>query len=387
MATVTLEDMKSKLVPINDVFAHIGMTEPLHTDHISSESKVKFKLEPDWAEGIQGLKGTDVITGALMSIDGTEREISKEALLQAGSTFGLQAPYMRKVPANLIEGLLNYHYSGGMGDQEFNVLSVGDKVGGFMKPTLVPFSNVNLLERVVEGITARHPDANIYADYKFQHTLQRTDVRLIVPEISRDMVGTAMRDVPSNETDTWLAGIHVSNSLMAKSQTEVDAYLFRWWCTNGATSIHPEVGMWSRKLNGQADDVYQWARESVDEILGGMESQFDQVQALNNLSVAGNASEILREIFVEYGVPVSQRESIMANLLEYENLTMYAIMSAITQAANEADLEDRRRDRLMRIGGAIPTQTFDTLKARIWREGHFADETALNPYEAQLIQV
>lgn len=386
MATVTLDQMKDKLLSVEQVTQELQKTEPLSTDYLSSESKVKFRLDPDWAHGLDALKGTDPV-GVAMTINGVERQMTKEAALQAGANFGLPAPYMsKKVPAHYIEGLLNYHYSGGMGDTEYNILAVGDTISAFTRPTLVPFSNLNLLEKTVEGIQQRHgADTPIYADYKFHNSLFQTDVRLVIPAQERIMQDTNMSDVPTGGEDVWMAGVHLSNSLVGKKQTSLEAYMFRWWCTNGATTFLEGVGNWSRRSNGQNDDIYEWARESVDEILGGLEYRFDQVQALAHLNVAGNTADVLREIFAQYEVPVSQRDSIMARLLESETLTMYSIMNAITQVANEADMEDRRRDRLMRIGGALPTETFDTLKARVWREGHAADEAARNPYEIQVI--
>lgn len=385
MTTVTLDQMKDKLLSIEQVTQKLQKTEPLASDQISSDSKVKFKLQPDWAMGIDTLSGTDVV-GALMTIDGTERQLTKEAALQAGANFGIPAPYMKKVPATYIEGLLNYHYSGGMGSSEYKVLSVADKVAAFTRPTIVSFSNLALLEKTIEGIQTRHgEDTPIMADYKFNNSLQQTDVRLIIPAQERTMLDTNMHDVPDGQTDVWMAGVHLTNSLIGKRQTAVEAYMFRWWCTNGATTTLDGVGAWSRRSDGQNEDVYEWARTSVDEILGGLEFAFDRVQALTHLNVAGNTADVLREIFREYDVPVSQRDSIMARLLESETLTMYSIMQAITQVANEADMEARRSDRLMRIGGAIPTAHFDTLKAKVWREGHQADKSQPNPYEIQVI--
>ena len=116
-----------------------------------------------------------------------------------------------------------------------------------------------------------------------------------------------------------------------------------------------------------------------------MEARFDEVQALTRLSVAVNTGDVLREIFSRYEVPVSQRDTIQGRLLETENPTMYAIMNEITRVANEDDMEAKRRDRLMRIGGAIPTEQFDTLKARVFREGQQAGSTAPNPYEVRVI--
>lgn len=381
MATVTLKQMKDKLLTVDQAVQELEKTEPFETDFLSSEAKVKFKLQPDWAHGIDAMIDTDPV-GIAMTINGKERQLTKEAALQAGANFGLPGPYMKRVPATYIEGLLNYHYSGGMGSNEYNVLTVKDRISAFTRPTLTPFSNLQLVEKTVEGIQNRHgKKTDIFVDYKFHNSLMQTNVRFIVPAQERIITDSNMADVPDGSEDVWMAGVHLSNSIVGKKQTSLEAYLFRWWCTNGATTFLEGIGNWSRRSNGQQEDVYEWARESVDEILGGLEYRFDQVQALTQLNVAGNTADVLREIFREYEVPISQRDTIAARLLEAETLTMYSIMQAITQVANEADMEDRRRDRLMRIGGALPTETFDTLKARIWREGHEADETQPNPYE------
>jgi len=381
MATVTLADMEHKLLSIEEITQQLQKTEPLTDERIDNESKVRFRFTPDWAHGIESVAGTAPVD-VTMTINGTDRQMTKEAVLQAGANFGLPGAYMRKIPANFAEGLLNHHYSTGMGSEAFKVLSVADRISAFTRPTLVPFSNIQLLNSVVEGIQEIHgANTPIYADYKYANSLLRTDIRLIVPEAERVMDDTNMDDIPEGSWDTWLAGIHLSNSLIGKTQTSEEAFMFRWWCTNGCTTTLDSLGSWSRRRDGQEEDVYEWARTSVNEILGGMEHMFDQVQALTQLNVTGNTPDVLREIFAQYEVPVSQRESIMTRLVGMGEITMYHIMQAITEVANESDMEDRRRDRLMRIGGALPTTTFDTLKARVWREGHAADAEQLNPYE------
>lgn len=386
MSTVTLDMMKDKLLTEDQVMNKLAETEPLAVEHISSDSKIKFSLQPDWAMGVDALRNSEVV-GAQMRVNGVERQMTKQAVFQAAGKFGLSAAYIKKVPANFIEGLLNYHYSGGMGDVELSMFSVADTVSAFTRPTLQPFSNLQLAENVLSGIRKRHgSDIPVFADYKFHNDLQDTNVRFIVPTTDHVITGGNLPDVPTNSDDTWLAGVHLRNSAVGKGQTSLEAYMFRWWCTNGCTTELENVGTWSRRINGQQDDVYAWAEEQVEEILGGMEHRFTEVQALTRLGVAGNTADILGEIFKRYQVPVSQRDSIMAILLEQEDLTMYAIMNAITQVANEDDMDDKRRDRLMRIGGAIPTEQFDTLKARVFREGQKAGSQAVNPYEPQLIR-
>ncbi len=383
MATVTVDQMKEKLLTLDQVRERLANTEPLATDVLDSGSKVRFKLEPGWETTLDALEGTDVVS-ALVTFGGKERSLTKDAVLQAASAVGVPTALVKKTPSKYIEALMNYFYGPGLGDEAFKALSVGDSVAAFTKPTITPFSNLALLESTLDGIARRYGSSEVFGDYKISNSLAKTDVRLIVPEHVRAIQNSGMDDLPAGNGDLWSAGIHLSNSLIGKGQTTVEAYLFRWWCTNGATEEDEKVGVWSRRSNGQdEEDVYEWARGAVDDILGGMEERFDQVQALTSLSVARNAGDILKEIFTQYEVPVSQRDQIRERVQEMPNLTLYTLMNAITETANVTDLTPARADRLMRIGGLIPTSTFDTMKAQLWREGHTADPEAANPYEVQ----
>jgi len=380
MSTVTLDQMRSKLLSVDDVRQRLAVTEPLSQEHVTSDSNIRFTFPEGWNADLDEIGGTDR-TAVLMRVNGVEKPMTKDAALIAASNVGLPGAYVKKTPGPLVEQHMNYWYGVGMGEKAYNVLTVGEDVAAFVKPTIVPFSNLALLDSTIEGIQRHYgADTEILADYKIRHNLGRTDVRLIVPEHQRTITGGGLNDVPSGEADLWSAGITLTNSLIGKSQTAVEGNLFRWWCTNGATTTNAEVGTWSRRSGGQGEDVYVWAAEAVDEVLGGMEHRFDEVQALTGLNVAGNTADVLRDIFTQYQVPVSQREAVTNALLESENLTMYAIMNAITQTANGSEISADRADRMMRIGGAVPTAAFDTLKARVWDEGHTAPVEVANPY-------
>lgn len=375
MAVVKFADVQDKLITLDKLTTELEATEPLDTQLITAETPVRFHLEPDWAVNA-GSRNPTATVDATITINGTERALTQEALLQAASAFGLQSTYVKKTPANLIEDHLNYWFSAGYGDKEMKALTVGDRMSAFIKPSIVPFSNLELLDRTVAAIKNRYgSDAEIWADYKRDNSLTSTNVRLIVPAEVREMTDTG------TDADNWSAGIHLSNSLTGQSMLKLEAYLFRWWCTNGCTTNFDETGLWNRRLQGQREDVYDWAQQSVDEILGGLEHRFDEVQALAHISVQGQAGDVAREVFDQYGIPISQRQEILDLLLEQPGtLTMYDVMQAITQVANGNDISVSRADSLMRIGGTLPTATFDPLKARLWDEGHRADAERENPY-------
>ncbi len=381
MADVTLSDMRDKLLTLDQVSESLAQTEPLASIHIDNDSGVKFRLADNWESALDAKADTSVVD-AYMTVAGTEYQMTKGAALQAAANVGLPGVYVRKTPGALIEPQLDYHYTGGLGSTEYNALAVGDVVSAFTKPTIRPFSNLSLLERAVSAIQSQYgDDTEILADYKYGNTLARTDVRLIIPQAGRIIENTNMNDMPGGAEDEWCAGIHFSNSAIGKGFTAFDAYLFRWWCTNGATENLESVGTWSRRTNGQEDDVYAWARDAVEEVLGGMEHRFDQVQALANTNLSGNVQDVLRQLFTEYGVPVTQRAQIMEALHGIDGeITLYHVMQALTRLANDPHMSPSRVDRIMRIGGSLPTQHFDTTKARVWAEGHEAEEDS-NPYE------
>jgi len=385
---VAFDTMKSKLLTLEQVQARLSSTEPLEQTFISSDDKILFAFEPSWAIGLEDKDGT-VPVDAVIRVNGVERPLTKDAALQAGAAFGLPGKYAAKLPNNLLEQHLNYWYSGGMGDNAYNMLATGDNqaVAAFTRPTINPFSNSLLVGEVVQGIVERYGSANIYADYKFNHSLARTDVRFIIPEAARNISGGGMSDVPSGESDEWAGGIHLTNSLIGKSQTKIETYLFRWWCTNGATTTLDAVSnVFSRRGEHDEQDVYAWAQNAVDSVLGGMESQFDLIQGLTSLKLGSNTGEVVSEIYDTYNVPVTQRRGVNEVLENPENdLNMYVVMNAITQTANDPEISEDRVDKLLRIGGAIPSATFNSLKARIWDEGNTAGQPAVNPYKLSQI--
>jgi len=388
---VAFDAVKDKLLTLEQVQARLSDTEPLSQKHITTGQKITFAFDPTWAIGLDQKQGTDTVDGVIR-IDGVDHQLTKDAALQAGASFGLPGKHAESLPSHLLEAELNHWFGPGFGEKEFNMLSTGrgQSVAAFTRPTINPFSNTLLVSEVVQGIVERYGSDEIFADYKFNHSLVRTDIRFIIPEASRLIRDGGLGDVPSGEADEWVGGLHLSNSLIGKSQTKLETYLFRYWCTNGATTLMTDqnnqpLGVWSRRGDHDDTDVYEWAASAVDEVLGGLEGQFDAVQALTRLNVAGNVGDIVAEIYDTYNVPVSQRKAVNQVLIEAENLTMYTIMNAITQTANEDGLSADRVDKILRIGGAIPGATFNTLKSQVWREGHLAEPEAANPYEIRTI--
>lgn len=380
--TITLNDMRDKLLTLDEVYEKLGKTEPFSLDNLVPESKVRFRLGDNWAE--EYVKGGEEAIDASVEINGVEKSLSSNALADFGRHFKFPMTYAMTVPTSLTERLLNYHYSVGLEDADLRVFAVGGTVQSVGKSTLESFSNLAILDGVIDAVREKYgSNVEILADYKFQNSLPATDIRLIVPEAAHVMRDTNMPDVPMGGSDEWSMGIHIANSITGSRQTSVEPYLFRWWCTNGATQSYDQAGRWNRKANGQhIEDVVAWAERVVEESFEGMRDSFERVQRLNAIKLRdGNTADVLREIYTQFKVPIAQQSAISEALLEAPELNMYTLQNAITQSANDPELSPDRQDKLMRIGGEVINMSFDTTKARVFREGQQAGSNAENPYE------
>lgn len=350
MSTITLDDMRDKLLSLDTVREALATTEPL-TEISLPIGSTHFTLESGWNHGLDTVEGTTPVS-AYVGVGSSEFQLSKDALLQAAAKVGLQGSYVKKTPARLIEDHLNYWYGeeSGLGDKELKLLVTGETGSAITAASLNAFSNLRLLEESLNGIEAKFGKGEVLVDSKFHHSLARTHVRLIVPEHTFTIENSGTPD------DIWSMGINLQNSLTGDSsaQTSLDGYLFRWWCTNGAIDTHTSSGKWSRKSGGQnAEDVYEWARAAVDDVLGGLEGAFEDIQAMTSVPVAGDVNQILREIFSSNSIPARNQQAVIANLVEDDELTLYTLMQAVTSVANTDGIDPKEQSKLMAVGGGL----------------------------------
>jgi hypothetical protein len=371
-AALPIEEVKDKLLTLDDVRERFSKTEPLESEtfDLGGTDVAKWDLEADWnvleedgktvsIEKANGLTPVD----AKVRIHGDEYGLTKDAFLEATSLIGITKQYASKTPAHLLQPHLNYWYKneGGVQGNTLKALSANGIIQAFTKVSVSPFSNLQLLD-AVEGSAkeAFGGDTELFVDFKFQHDLRRTACRLIVPNVVHDV----------RDGDPWSAGLQFKQSVVGEKPLVLSGYLFRYWCTNGAITTHLESGNYNRRKEGQGDEVYDWAREKVDEILGGFEHEFEVLDQLANTPIPAipqqtedgsgmtegevSRARALMDVFETYGVPLEQRQGIIDTLTDSDDFTMYGIMQAITQVANRSNMRDSIRETLMRVGGDLP---------------------------------
>jgi hypothetical protein len=344
---ITLDTMRDKLIPLSQVKDTLAESEPLREYNLD-EGNVHFILEDGWNHGLDTIEGTAEVQ-VQVSMGGVELPMSKDAILQATSLCGLPAAYVKRAPARLIEPDLNYWYNEqGLGNRPAKLLVTKGKAAAVTRQSIKPFSNLRILDNVLEGIEDRYGEEEILVDTKFHHALAGTHLRLIIPSRRFTVEDTGVED------DEWLIGLSLFNSLTGKGKTSVNGYLFRWWCTNGAIDTKASSGTWTRNAGGDGLDVYDWARETVNSILEPLENSQHMLQDMAHQSIEGDINQILTDLFEDYTLPARDQKRIIENMVEDDSLTMYSLMQAITAVANDTSMDPLEQAKLMSVGGDLP---------------------------------
>jgi hypothetical protein len=399
-AAVDFDEIRPQLKTLDQVREDLATTEPLAEATFGVGSDVRFRVSPDWNAGNKDQLYAPV-DAHLRTSAGAEFRMGRMALLEAGAAVGIPRRLQERMRASDLESMLNWWFGGAAGNKEFKVLSrephPGERTGlaapeeplalAMCRGSITPFPNLGLLDILVAGLRSRYGQgAEVLADYKFGHTLERTDIRLLVPGASRVISGTRVEG-----DDTWCAGVDLTNSLTGIRPSILRGYLFRWWCTNGNTENLAETPQFRRKGNFDLGDVYAWARESVDQILGGLEGSLDSIQRLTEIPVGDDVVMVLRDLFARYNVPVRERQRIIAEMADSGGArSMYDIMNAITFAANAGGLSQRIIDQLQSLGGHVAAAATDRctpdhpccrLLPEGWTETAAASRVPQNPAE------
>ncbi len=353
-----VDEMRAKLTPLHKVQETLAEYEPLGELAFTVGDQVRFDVANAWEFGVVA-KGLQDMVDVWVTVGGgrgkRELRLTKEALLQFTSYAGMPHKYVEKLPAQLLGPSLNYWFREGLVDRsgsrtkDFKILtSRGDGVA-LTRQSVDPFSTLTIIDRVLAAVEAKHGETEVLVDPKFYHSLMQTWVRLVLPGVSRTIEGTSVAE------DEWSTGIVIKNSLNGRGKTGVDGYLFRWVCSNGAVDVrNPYGGNWVRKQHVPNDGVYDWVQETAGNVLDNIGTSLDAVQAMVEVPIEGNVADTLKDIFQYYKVRVTDRPKIIELLSHAQRLTMYEVMQAITQVANDPANEQQFIESLQRLGGELP---------------------------------
>lgn len=345
----------SDLLPLDEALGVLRFHEPMRQALFTVGDQIRFDVRRGWNMGIKAKDPQDLVD-AYVTLGGgngkLELQLTKEAMLEATSIPGITFRYACKLPAELLTPQLNYWYREGLlehntlGVRDFRILYTGNVAAAFNRAGTHTFSNLEIVDRILDAIKIKY-SGEVLVDPNMHHSLRSTRMRLIIPSTARTITGTGITD------DRWSLGIHLRNSLTGYEKTVLDGYLYRH--ATGASAIdvrNPGGGIWTRRSGHRGSEVYDWVRQAADEILDHLPASLDAVQSLTDITIKGHASEILRDVFVHYAIASRDRRRIIESMEKASSLTMYAVMNAVCEAAQ--DVAPKDAENLMRMAGDLP---------------------------------
>lgn len=354
MSTITTSDVS--LLDFDEVVAGLDDSEPDGALSFSTgpECPVQIALPKGWNAMVQDMEGTEVLPGVMMKAGVNLVGMTKDALLDFTSTLSVQREYMMRTPGPLMQPHMDYWITNSEREYRF-LVKQGVAVAMARKPTVVPFSNAEILHQIAarmiaNGLIDSHTDLKV--DFKLHHDLKYTAIRLIVPTPVK--VIDSVRNT-ADKPDAWSIGIQLHNSLTGYFPMAVSGYLFAWTCANGATATHLDVAKYNRRTHGQdIVTVMDWLDGAVDSILTELPAEVGSVEKLTQIDLTGEMSSTVHDVFERLKVPMPARSTILDNVVDSEDPTAYGLMQAITQSANNPEFNDEVRSRILYVGGDMP---------------------------------
>ena len=356
--SITIDQMRPQLMTLDQLYEKLAVTENLSSVDLPEpdEGKVTFHLPDGWNMQLKEAESTWISPGQVL-INNHSHNLSKDAILAITTAAGITRDYVCKIPGELLAPHLNYWWAKKALNFRLLTNEEGQAIAA-VKKSIHPFSNVKLVDQVVNSINEHFGDGmEVLVDYKFQHDLRATHIRLIIPNGPERQIASA-RALEGGE-DVWSIGVEIRNSIIGEKPLSARGYMFAWTCTNGATSTHAASGNYNRRTQGQGEEVYEWVKGQVDSILSGLEHELDAVQDLVDIPLEGSVSKVMQSVFERYRVPLASREEIIQHLVDGDDLTAYGLMAAVTESANNLDLPFGQVASLLDIGGDLPRAMSD----------------------------
>jgi len=217
-------------------------------------------------------------------------QLSMEATGILAAKVGLPRPYLRKIPKSEFSSLvlphLNYWYRNQLAGNVIRLLNIDDRT-----LTVVPradFEHIKISDIVA---LAEKQLGDLVAGYhKFYVSNFDTFYFSIV----------TTREIQAVKGDPLNAGIRIRHSISGQSSTMIQAYVFRQWCTNGATA-EDHIDCWFRRRGN--NDFGNWVQKSILEANKAFDREVDRLARLAEKPVGDNISKVVDGILTRSKIP------------------------------------------------------------------------------------
>lgn len=356
---LTLEEVRERFSQTEPLAAVSFGTDPGYSD--AERPRVIF--DQKWAHvGTEWMTGEDIMPTAPVAawlevpeLGGKRFQFTFEAAQDLGSTCRVPKQLQLFMQPGTLQEHVNHCLAEALGIRRLKLLLAGegtDEHGSRVplavaqtRDTVVPFSNLALMDKVLEVIAAKYgrdAAARALVHFTMSHDLEHTDFRVIVPEATVAVAG-----------EEWAPGVEVTNSCIGLKQTIVTGLGCRA-ASNGVVldAAHSAGGF--KRLKSTPEQAYEWTGESASDVLDALQATWSNVTQLAQMPVGDHAGTFVESLCNEFRIPKNLVERVTTVLEEIDDdLTMYALVTTMSRLANMEGLSWRENSQLMVMAGHI----------------------------------
>lgn len=258
-----------------------------------------------------------------------ETTLSPAALGSLLTHIGFPKPYLRKIPKEQVGKLvmphLNYWYQNALAGNTLRLLTIEDNA--IMAIPKANFKHVKISEVVdaAQSVLGK----SIVGYHKVWGTPEAFQFSILTPE----QVSIGPKD------DLYNAGIRIEHSVSGAVATRVSPYVFRQWCSNGATTEH-KMGSWKRR--NEKEDISTWLQRTIIDSRKLFNQEIDNLRGLQNHKLDNNISQVLDSVLSQSHVPAAIAKEVRNTLIDDGAKNLLDIYNILSKVDTHSSLFDEK---------------------------------------------
>lgn len=153
-------------------------------------------------------------------------------------------------------------------------------------------------------------------------------------------------------------GIRFEHPLNEARSTQVNAYTFRQWCSNGAITVDNIKG-WSRK-EGARESFKKWIPSVMIEARKALAEEKIRLTRLTEIKTDSDTSQILDRVLEDSGIRRAVREEIRSIAIDQPPRTLYDLWNILTRVATHSKIFEKHPGMLSTLEYAAGELAFNS---------------------------
>ena len=299
----------------DELLAKVAKSEAADPLEVELGEAVDFTIDEEGIATIQHKKG--------------ETTLAPAALGSLLTHIGFPKPYLKKIPKEQVSKLvmphLNYWYQDALAGNILRLLVIENNAIAAIPKANFKHIKVSEVLEAAEGVLGK----SIAGYHKVWGTPELFQFSILTPE----QVEIGKKD------DLYNAGIRIEHSISGAVSTSVSPYVFRQWCSNGATTEH-QLKSWRRK-NGK-EDIGTWLQRTIIDSRKLFNQEVVNLRGLQNTKIDSHTSEVLDSVLNQSHVPAGLAKEVRNTLIDDGADNLLDLYNVLTKVDTHSSLFDEK---------------------------------------------